>query len=144
MNPASDRHAEHWWGRRHFYVSAAVTTALLLLLLWTSISPTAPLTDEGVRLLSKGALLFVALLVAAFARTLIGRNPRRQFRMAMGTVGGIAAGIAVAPALSAWIGADVSSLSAMCGVFLGWAVAYQFVKQIPRNGPGQPTPWRTW
>ena len=139
-SPAS---ASRSWGR-HVYVNVTITVVVLLLILWTSISPSELLSNEGVRLLSKGALLVVALLVAAFAKTVVGRNPKRQFRMALGTIGGLATGVAVAPPLSAWIGADVSSLSAMCGVFLGWAVAYQFVKQIPRGGPGQPAPWRAW
>jgi hypothetical protein len=91
------------------------------------------LSDEGVRLLSKAAILVVAILVAAFFRTLIGRNPKRNARMAMGTVGGMAAGIAVSSPLSKWFGIDVSSLSAMAGVVLGWVVAYQFIKHLPRN-----------
>ena len=144
MNPTPDRPSDSWWWRRHFYVNVAITAALLLLTLWASISPAAPLSDEGVRFLSRGALILVGLLVAAFARTVVGSNPQRHLRMAMGTVGGVAAGVAVAPALSAWVGVDVSSLSALCGVFLGWAVAYQFVKHIPRNGPARPRPWHTW
>lgn len=91
------------------------------------------LSDEGVRLLSKAAILLVAILVAAFFRTLIGRNPKRNGGMAIGTVGGMAVGIAVSRPLSDAIGIDVSSLSAIAGVFLGWAVAYQFVKHLPRN-----------
>ncbi len=144
MNHSRYRPLESWSWRRHFIVSVAITFAVLLLILVTTISPSAPLTDEGVRVLSKGAIVVVALLVAAFARTVVGRNPKRNFRMALGTIGGIAAGIAVSGPLSAWIGTDVSSLSALCGVFIGWAVAYQFVKSIPRNGPAQPTPWHKW
>ena len=144
MNPTRYRLSDSWWWRRQVYVSVAITAALLLLTLWSSLSPAAPLTDEGVRLLSKGAIVLVALVVAAFARTVVGRNPKRHIRMAMGTVGGVASGVAAAPTLSAWVGVDVSSLSALCGVFLGWAVAYQFVKHIPRNGPARPTPWHTW
>ena len=125
-------------------MSVAITIAVLTLILWTSISTTAPLSAEGVRLLSRGAIVFVALLATAFARTFVGRNRKRHFIMAMGTVGGLAIGIATASPLSMWIGTDVSSLSAMCGVFVGWVVAYQFVKHIPRNGPSQPTPWSTW
>jgi hypothetical protein len=96
------------------------------------------LSDEGVRLLSRAAILVVVVLVTAFARTLVGRNPKRHFRMAIGTVGGMAAGIAVSGPLSGMLGFDVSSLSAMCGIFAGWAVAYQFVKHIPRDAT-QPT-----
>jgi hypothetical protein len=90
------------------------------------------LSDEGVRLLSKGAILVVAILVAAFFRTLIGPNPKRHPRMAIGTIGGLAAGIAMSGPLSQLVDRDVSSLAALAGVFAGWAIAYQFVKHIPR------------
>lgn len=53
--------------------------------------------------------------------------------MTFGTVGGMAAGIAVAAPLSGWIGTELSSLSALTGIFVGWVVASQFVKHIPRN-----------
>jgi hypothetical protein len=90
------------------------------------------LSDEGVRLLSKGAILVVAILVAAFFRTLIGPKPKRHPRMAIGTIGGMAAGIAMSGPLSQLVDRDVSSLAALAGVFAGWAIAYQFVKHIPR------------
>ena len=90
------------------------------------------LSDEGVRLLSRAAVLVVVILVAAFLRTLIGPNPKRHPRMAIGTLGGMAAGIAISGPLSQLLGRDVSSLAALAGVFAGWAVAYQFVKHIPR------------
>ena len=91
------------------------------------------LSDEGVRLLARAAVLVVAILIAAFFHTLVGRNRKRHFRMAIGTVGGLTAGIAVSGPLSKMLGTDVSSLSAMAGVFIGWAVAYQFARHIPRN-----------
>jgi hypothetical protein len=91
------------------------------------------LSDEGVRLLSRAAIVVVVLLVAAFVRTLVGPNPKRQFRMAMGTIGGLIAGIAISAPASQAIGTDVSTLCSIAGIFLGWAVAYQFVKHLPRN-----------
>ena len=91
------------------------------------------LSDEGVRLLSKIAVLVVAILIAAFFHTLIGRNRKRHLRMAIGTVTGLAAGIAVSDPLSRMLGIDVSSLIAMLGVFVGWSIAYQFARRIPRD-----------
>src|SRR5918993_3469800 len=91
------------------------------------------LSDEGARFLTKAAIVVFALLVTAFFRTLIGRNPKRNVGMLLGTIGGMAAGIAASSPLSEWIGEDVSSLSAMAGVILGWCVAYQFVKHLPRD-----------
>ena len=92
-----------------------------------------PLSDEGVRLLTKGAILVVVILVTACVRTMVGPNPKRHRRMALGTVGGIAGGIAVASPLSTWFGTDVSALSALGGLLLGWTVAYQFMHHIPRE-----------
>lgn len=131
--PRADRSSERWWSNRQLFVNAAVALALLALMLWWSFVPAASLSEEGVRLLSRGALLAVLVLVTAFARTIVGRNPKRNVGMLMGTLGGMAAGIAVAAPLSRLFGTDVSSLSAICGVILGWAVAYQFVKHIPRR-----------
>ena len=91
------------------------------------------LSDEGVRLLMRAALVAVVILVAAFFRTLVGTNPKRHGRLTLGTIGGMAAGIAVADPLSQWAGWDVSTLTAVAGIFAGWAVAYQFVRHLPRN-----------
>jgi hypothetical protein len=130
-SPDGHHLSQRWWWQRHLGVNAGVSVALLAVMLWWSIVP--ELSDEGRRLLARGALLLVMLLVAALARTLVGRNPKRQLRMAVGTIGGMAAGVAASAPLSAAIGTDVSTLSAIAGVFVGWAVAYQFVKRIPRD-----------
>lgn len=144
MNATPDRSAEHSWARRHFLVSTGLATALLLLIVWTTFVPVAPFTDEGIRLLSRGAVVFVVVLATAFARTVAGGNRKRHFLMAMGTVGGLVAGVASGALLSARIGTDLSSVSAICGVLLGWMVAYRFGRHLPRNGPSKPTPWHTW
>ena len=98
------------------------------------------LSDEGVKFLSKAAIFVVLLLVTAAIRTYVGPNPKRQFGMAIGTVGGIAIGIAMTSTLSAWAGRDVFNFAILAGVFAGWLLAYQFVKHIPRNAPSQRTP----
>ena len=136
-SPHTDRAPDSWWWTRHGFVNAALVFVVLLVVLWTSVAP--ELSDEGVRLLSPGALVVVMVVVTAFARTLVGRNPKRHVRMFLGTIGGLAAGIWMGAPLSAWIGSDVSSLSAVGGVFVGWAVAYQFIKHIPRNAPTSQT-----
>ena len=144
MSTTPYRPSDSWWARRHSYVSATIVLAILSVVLWTSLSPGAPLSDEGKRLLARGALVVAALMVIAGARTLVGRNPKRQLGMFLGTIGGLASGVALASPLSAWIGTDVSTLSAIGAVLIGWVVAYQFVKHLPRNGSSRPTPWRTW
>lgn len=119
--------------KQHTYINVGVVVVLLALMAWWSFVPISELSDEGTRLLSRGALVAVILLLTAVARTIVGRHPRRQRRMLLGTLGGLTAGIAAATPLSEALGTDVSTLSAIVGVFLGWAVAYQFVKHIPRN-----------
>lgn len=131
MSVHVSRPSQSW--QRHANVIAGLAVALALFAAATAILPLAPFSDGGVRLVSKAALVVVALLVTAFARTLIGANPRRHFRMALGTLGGLALGIAISGPLTRMIGAEVSPIAAMCGVIVGWAVAYQFVKGIPRD-----------
>ena len=91
------------------------------------------LTYEGFRLVSLTALLAVMILVGAAFRTLVGNGRRRQRVMVLGTLGGMAFGILIAPPLSSWFGAEVSAITALIGIVLGWAVAWQFIKRIPRT-----------
>jgi hypothetical protein len=66
-------------------------------------------------------------------RTIVGPNKRRGRIMTVGTIGGLAFGIAISTPVSRWYGADVSAIVACIGIILGWAVAWQFAKQIPRE-----------
>lgn len=91
------------------------------------------LSTEGVQLLSRAAIIVVVILATAFVRTLVGPNPRRQRWMLLGTVGGLALGIGAANGVSAFAGSDVSALSSIAGVFIGWAIAYQFARRHPRS-----------
>jgi hypothetical protein len=129
---------------RHSVVNGTIVIVLLALALWTTISQAGALSSEGVRLLAKSAIFIVVLLVTAFARTVVGRNRRRQFGMFLGTIGGLAIGVAMASRLNEWSGMDVSPLAAIGGIFCGWLVAYSFVRHIPRGGPASPTPRHTW
>jgi ammonia channel protein AmtB len=119
--------------KRHTVINAFLVIALLALMMWWSFVPVSELSDEGARLLGRVALVSVILLLTAVARTIVGRHPSRQRRMLLGTLGGLTAGIAAATPLSQAFGTDVSTLSAIAGVFLGWTVAYVFVKRLPRN-----------
>lgn len=91
------------------------------------------MTDEGVRILSRLALLTVLILAAAAFRTVVGPSKRRGSIAAAGTIGGFALGVLLSPPVSRWFGADVSAIGVCIGIIVGWAVAYQFIKQIPRN-----------
>jgi hypothetical protein len=91
------------------------------------------MSDEGVWLLSRLALLALLILVTAAMRTIVGRGKRRGRIMTAGTIGGLAFGIAIATPISRWFGADVSAIASCMGVIAGWGVAWQFAKQVPRE-----------
>ena len=93
------------------------------------------MSDEGVRLVSRVALVVVLVLAGALVRTAVGTNRKRNQIMAAGTVSGVAFGVLIAPPLSRWFGADVSSITTCIGIVLGWGVAWQFAKQLPRTAP---------
>jgi hypothetical protein len=91
------------------------------------------MSDEGVWLVSRAALIAVLILVTAAMRTLVGPSKRRGRIMTGGTIGGLAFGIAIATPVSRWFGADVSAIVSCMGIIAGWGVAWQFAKQIPRE-----------
>jgi hypothetical protein len=91
------------------------------------------MSTEGVTLLSKVALAAVLIVAAAWGRVLVGPGKRRGFLMAIGTLGGMATGIAVASLASQWIAADLSVICACLGIFTGWIVAWRFARRIPRE-----------
>jgi hypothetical protein len=91
------------------------------------------MSDEGVRILSRAALVFVLIFVTAAFRTIYGPSKQRGRFMLAGTVGGLATGLITAPFLSRALGFDVSTLAACGGVVLGWSVAWVFARRIPRN-----------
>ena len=91
------------------------------------------LSDEGVRLVSRFALLVVLIIVAATFHTMVGASKRRGRIMGLGTIGGTAFGMLLAVPVSRWFGADVSAVGALMGIVLGWAVAWQYARNIPRE-----------
>ncbi len=91
------------------------------------------MSSEGVALISRVALVAVLILVTAAVRTLVGPSQRRGLYMGLGTLGGMAHGIAAASLISRWIRADVSVILACLGIVAGWAVAWLFARRIPRE-----------
>ena len=75
-----------------------------------------PLSNEGVRLVAKVALVAICVLVAAFFRTLVGRERNREFAMLMGTLGGLTFGVLIAAPMwrimASWIRTGPSSATA--------------------------------
>jgi len=91
------------------------------------------MSDEGVALISRVALVAVAVLVVDVVRTLVGPSKRRGLRMQIGTLGGMTAGIAAASLISRWVMTDLSAILLCLGTFAGWGVAWRFVRRIPRE-----------
>jgi MFS family permease len=91
------------------------------------------LSREGVELVSRVALVTFLIVVAASMRTLVGPSRKRGFYMALGTLGGMAAGVALAALMSGWITTDVSTIFACLGIVGGWGVAWIFARRIPRE-----------
>ena len=90
------------------------------------------MSSEGVVLISRVALVAVLVIVTAAVRAMVGPSKRRGFYMGLGTVGGMAAGIAAASLIARWITTDVSVIFACLGIFTGWAVGWLFARRIPR------------
>ena len=88
---------------------------------------------EGVALLSRVALVAVLTITTVFVRVLIGPSKRRGFLMGIGTLGGMATGVAVASLTSQWLATDLSVTFACLGIFTGWIVAWRFARRIPRE-----------
>ena len=91
------------------------------------------MSTEGVTLLWKVALAVVLAVATAFVRAVIGPSQKRGFFMAIGTLCGMATGIAVASLLSSWIATDISVVCAILGIIAGWGVAWLFARRIPRE-----------
>jgi hypothetical protein len=91
------------------------------------------MTDEGVRLVSRFALLILLILVGAAVRTMIGPSRQRARIMAVGQIAGIAAGIVLASPISRWAGVDVSAIAACIGMVAGWGVSWSYARRIPRE-----------
>ena len=91
------------------------------------------MSNEGVVLISRVAVVVGLLLVTAVVRTLVGPSKRRGRFVLIGTLGGMAAGIAAASLISRWVMTDLSAILACLGIFAGWGVAWPFVRRIPRE-----------
>lgn len=91
------------------------------------------MSDEGVRLVSRVALVVVLILVSATVRTMVGPSKRRGRIMGIGGIGGLALGILIADPVSQWFGADLSAIAACMGIIVGWGVSWHYARQIPRE-----------
>ncbi len=92
------------------------------------------MSSAGMTLMGRVALVAVAIVANAFLRTLVGPSRTRGLYMGIGTVGGIAAGVATASLLYSWVTVDVSpAIFAFVGMIAGWGVAWLFARHVPRE-----------
>jgi hypothetical protein len=90
------------------------------------------MSDEGIRLVSRLALLVALILVTAAFRTAVGPGRQRGRVMLAGTLGGLTLGVVASSLVSGWVTQDISTLSALAGLILGWTIAWLFARRLPR------------
>jgi MFS family permease len=91
------------------------------------------MSNEGVTLISRVALVAVLILFTAFVRVWVGPSRRRGLYMGIGALGGMAAGVAVGSLMSHRLATDSSAISVCIGIVAGWCVAWPFARRIPRE-----------
>jgi drug/metabolite transporter (DMT)-like permease len=91
------------------------------------------MSDEGVRLVMRAALVIVLIITTAFVKVAVGPSKRRGRIMLAGTLGGFSSGVLIAYPIQERFGVEVSVTSACLGMMLGWAVAWMWAKRIPRE-----------
>jgi hypothetical protein len=92
------------------------------------------MTQEGVSLISRVALVLAAIVATAVLRKLVGPSRRRSVYMGVGTLAGMVAGVGISSLLFSWGRADVSpGIFAFVGMIAGWGVAWPFARRVPRE-----------
>ena len=89
------------------------------------------MTHEGFTLIMRTALVLFLILSAAFFRALAGPSKKRGEVMALGTLGGLSAGVFIAYLVAPKLGFDMSAVSGSIGMVLGLAVSWRFARRIP-------------
>jgi membrane associated rhomboid family serine protease len=91
------------------------------------------MSDEGVRLIMRAALVIALIIAAAFFRALVGPGKERGRIMLTGTLGGFISGVLLSYPIHQRFDMDVSVISASLGIVLGWAVAWTWARRLPRE-----------
>jgi hypothetical protein len=91
------------------------------------------MSNEGVRFVSRAALVVLLILVTAVFRTVMGPGRRRGRYILAGTLAGISLGVGVGSLINRWFGIDVSVICACVGIWAGWTVAWVLAREIPRE-----------
>lgn len=90
------------------------------------------MSNEGVTLISRVSLVALAIILSALVRALVGPSKRRGLYMGIGTLGGMSVGVAIA-SLMPLVTTSFLAIFEVVGIFAGWAVAWRFARQVPRE-----------
>lgn len=91
------------------------------------------MSDEGVRLIIRTALVVLLITAAAFFKVLAGPGKRRGRIMLAGTLGGISLGVLLSYVIHQSVGLELSVILACLGVVVGWGVAWMWARRVPRQ-----------
>jgi uncharacterized membrane protein YccC len=91
------------------------------------------MSDEGVRLIMRAALVVFLIIAAALFKVLVGPGKKRGQIMLAGTLGGFSSGVLLSDPIYQWFDVEVSVISASLGMVLGWALAWRWARRIPRE-----------
>jgi hypothetical protein len=80
-------------------------------------------------LILRAAVVLLLIAVGAIVRTFIGPSRGRGYAM----FGGMALGVLFSYALPASLNLRESAILAILGMLIGWALAWPFARQIPRD-----------
>jgi hypothetical protein len=97
------------------------------------ITPEGSMTDAGIELVLRTAVVLLMIAIGAIVRTFIGPSRRRGYAMFAGMFGGMALGVLFSYAMPASLNLRESALLAILGVLIGWAIAWPFARRIPRD-----------
>jgi hypothetical protein len=84
-------------------------------------------------LILRAAVVLLLIAVGAIVRTFIGPSRGRGYAMFAGMFGGMALGVLFSYALPASLKLRESAMLAILGMLIGWALAWPFARQIPRD-----------
>jgi len=91
------------------------------------------MTDAGMKLLLRAAVVLLMVAIGAIVRTFIGPSRKRGYVMFAGMFGGMTLAVLFSYAMPPSLNLRESALLAVLGLLVGWAVAWPFARRIPRE-----------
>jgi len=91
------------------------------------------MSDEGVGLIMRVALVIGLIVAAALFKVLVGSSKRRGRIMLVGTLAGLSSGVLLSLAIHERFDVELSVILACVGVVLGWGIAWIWARRVPRE-----------